>query len=74
MWTRSEIQEITKTLQYASLEEFLTTEEIMAIPTAWLPNLKSRILEPKHSRPVIYVQIQIIFSLILIFRIKQSIG
>ena len=55
MWTRSEIYDISKTLNTASLEEFLTSEEIMAIPSAWLPNLKSRILEPKHSRPVVQI-------------------
>ena len=57
MWSREEIYKISKTLNTASLETFLTTEEITAIPQAWLPNLKSRILEPKHSRPVIQVRI-----------------
>ena len=55
MWTRSEIYDISKTLNTASLEEFLTTQEIENIPPAWLPNLKSRILEPKHSRPVVQI-------------------
>ena len=55
MWTRSEIYDISKTLNTACLEEFLTSEEIMSIPSAWLPNLKSTILEPKHSRPVVQI-------------------
>ena len=55
MWTRSEIYDISKTLNTATLEEFLTTQEIENIPPAWLPNLKSRILEPKHSRPVVQI-------------------
>ena len=55
MWLRSEIELISKTLNFASLDQILTSEEIENIPPAWLPNLRSRILEPKHSRPVIQV-------------------
>ena len=55
MWLRSEIEKVSKTLNFASLEGFLTTQEIENIPPAWLPNLKSRILEPKHSRPVVQI-------------------
>ena len=47
--------ELSKTLNFASLDQILTSEEIENIPPAWLPNLRSRILEPKHSRPVIQV-------------------
>ena len=55
MWLRSEIESVSKTLNFASLDQILTSEEIENIPPAWLPNLRSRILEPKHSRPVIQI-------------------
>ena len=66
MWLRSEIELISKTLNFASLDQILTSEEIENIPPAWLPNLRSRILEPKHSRPVIQI-INLKFPILLSF-------
>ena len=53
MWTRTEIAYICTFLNTWNLEDFLTTQEIEAIPESMVPNLSSRMIEPKHTKPVI---------------------
>ena len=52
MWTYSEIANIARTFNDSSLGDILTSEEIAVIPSSAIPNLRQRIIEPKHNHPV----------------------
>ena len=52
MWTQNEISEISNLLNDVKVEDMLSDDEIKAIPDSSLANLRSRILEPKHKKPV----------------------
>ena len=52
MWTVTEISEISKTLNDARVEDFLTEEEINVIQESTRDLPRSRILQPKHKKPV----------------------
>ena len=52
MWTTQEINAIGRTLNSREIDEILSLPELKAIPSSALPNIRSCIIQPKHSNPV----------------------
>ena len=67
MWTAKEVAFIGETLNNYYIEDILTSEELDAIPSSALKNIKSTIIEPKHKRKVFKSFICYILSFICLY-------
>ena len=54
MWTAKEVALIGETLNKYYVEDILTSEELDAIPSSALKNIRSGVIEPKHKHKVCY--------------------
>ena len=52
MWTAKEVALIGETLNKYDIEDILTSEELDAIPSSALKNIRSTVIEPKHKHKV----------------------
>ena len=52
MWTAKEVALIGETLNKYDIEDILTSEELDAIPSTALKNIRSGAIEPKHKHKV----------------------
>ena len=52
MWTAKEVAFIGETLNNYDIEDILTSEELDAIPSSALKNIRSTVIEPKHKHKV----------------------
>ena len=52
MWTAKEAALISETLDKYDIEDILTSEELDAIPSSALKNIRSTVIEPKHKHKV----------------------
>lgn len=52
MWTAKEVALIGETLNKYDIEDILTSEELDAIPSTALKNIRSGVIEPKHKHKV----------------------
>ena len=62
MWTAKEVAFIGETLNNYDVEDILTSEELDAIPSSALKNIRSTVIEPKHKHKVF--EITYILSLV----------